>query len=160
MSENPVKPGSRFVYVTYIRTTPERLWAALTNSEFSKQYWLGVTAEADWRLGGSWQLVYPGGRTTDSGEIIEFEPPRHIAIRWRHEMNPDLIAEGWTRCTMDLEPVGDAVKLTISHSIDREDSKFIAAVSGGWPQILSNLKSILETGAPVLPERPARSSAA
>lgn len=149
------KPASRFVYVSYIQTTPKRLWSALTSPEFTRQYWLGVTVDADWKVGGSWKLTYPDGRTTDTGEITEFEPLKHLAIRWRHELRPELKAEGWSLCTMDLEPSGDAVKLTVTHTIEREDSKFIVAVSGGWPQILSNLKSFLETGAAVLQPRTA-----
>jgi uncharacterized protein YndB with AHSA1/START domain len=149
------KPASRFVYVTYIRTTLDRLWSALTSAEFARQYWLGVSVDADWKVGGFWKLTYPDGRTTDTGEIAEFEPPKRLAIRWRHELRPELKAEGWSLCTMDLEPSGDAVKLTVTHTIEREDSKFIVAVSGGWPQILSNLKSLLETGAAVLPPRTA-----
>jgi uncharacterized protein YndB with AHSA1/START domain len=147
------RPESRFVYVTYIRTTPERLWAALTSAEFTRQYWLGVAVDAEWKVGGLWKLTYPDGRTTDTGEIAEFEPSKRLAIRWRHELRPELKAEGWSLCTMEVEPTGDAVKLTVTHTIEREDSKFIGAVSGGWPQILSNLKSLLETGAAVLPPR-------
>lgn len=145
--------GSRFVYVTYIRTTPDRLWKALTSPEFTSQYWLGIRPEADWRVGGAWKLVRPDGTLADAGEITEFDPPRCLAIHWRHEMTPELKAEGWSTCTMVLEPTGEAVKLTVTHTIDRENSKFIVAVAGGWPQILSNLKSFLETGAVVLPAR-------
>jgi uncharacterized protein YndB with AHSA1/START domain len=146
-------PASRFVYVTYIRTTPERLWSALTSAAFIRQYWLGSGVDADWKLGGSWRLTLPDGRTSDSGEIVEFEPSKRLAIRWRNEFRPELKAEGWSLCTMDLEPSGEAVKLTVTHTMEREDSKFIGAVSGGWPQVLSNLKSLLETGATVLAPR-------
>ena len=149
------KPESRFVYVTYIKTTPERLWSALTSAEFSRQYWLGVSIDADWRVGGAWKLTYPDGRTTDSGQIVEFAPTTRLAIRWRHELRPELKAEGWSLCTMEIEPTSDAVKLTVTHTIEREASKLIVAVSGGWPQILSNLKSLLETGSAVLPPRTA-----
>jgi uncharacterized protein YndB with AHSA1/START domain len=138
--------GSRFVYVTYIRTTPERLWSALTTPETIRQYWLGFSPEADWKVGGSWKLVHSDGRVADSGEIVEFEPPRRMAIRWRHELFPELKAEGWSRCVMELEPMGDAVKLTLTHSMDHEGSTFIEKVSQGWPMILSYLKSLLETG--------------
>ena len=140
---------SSFVYVTYIRTTPERLWSALTSKEFAQQYWLGAYPEADWKVGGSWKLMFPDGRVADSGEIVAFEPSKRLSIRWRNE-KPELKAEGWSFCTMEIEPVGDAVKLTITHSIEREGSKLIDAVSDGWPQVLSNLKSLLETGAVVL----------
>jgi len=143
-------PRSSFVYVTYIRTTPERLWSALTDSEFAQQYWLGARSEAEWKTGGSWKLVFPDGRIGDTGEIIEFEPPQKLAIRWRNEFMPELKAEGWSLCTMELERAGEAVKLTVTHSIERENSKFIGAVSGGWPKILSNLKSLLETGSTIL----------
>jgi len=149
--------GSRFVYVTYIRTTPERLWSALTSPDFAQQYWLGARPEADWKVGGSWKLVFPDGRVADTGEIVEFEPAKRLSIRWRHEFMPELQAEGWSLCTMELEPAGDAVKLTVTHGMQREGSKFIGAVSGGWPQILSNLKSLLETGSVVLPPREFRS---
>jgi len=140
---------SSFVYVTYIRTTPERLWSALTSKEFAQQYWLGAYPEADWKVGGSWKLMFPDGRVADSGEIVAFEPSKRLRIRWRNE-NPELKAEGWSFCTMEIEPVGDAVKLTVAHSIELEGSKLIDAVSGGWPKVLSNLKSLLETGAVVL----------
>jgi len=148
-------PASQFVYVTYIRTTPDRLWSALTSAEFAHQYWLGARPEADWRVGGSWKITLPGGRLADAGEIVELERPRRIAIRWRHEMTPELKAEGWSMCTMELEPTGEAVKLTVTHRIEKSDSKFIGAVSVGWPQILSNLKSLLETGTVLLPHRSA-----
>jgi uncharacterized protein YndB with AHSA1/START domain len=144
---------SSFVYVSYIRTCPERLWSALTSPDFARQYWLGAHPEADWKVGGSWKLVFPDGRVADSGEIVEFEPPRRLGIRWRNEWMPEMKAEGWSLCTMELEPTGEAVKLTVTHSMEREGSKFIGAVSGGWPQILSNLKSLLETGSIVLPPK-------
>lgn len=143
-------PKSRFVYVTYIRTTPERLWAALTGKQFARQYWRGAWPEADWRVGGAWTLVFPDGRVGDSGEVVTCEPNRRLAIRWRNEFRPELKAEGWSLCTMEIERVDDAVKLTVTHSMDRDGSQFIGAVSEGWPQILSNLKSLLETGAVVL----------
>jgi uncharacterized protein YndB with AHSA1/START domain len=138
---------STFVYVSYIRTTPERLWSALTDSQFMKQYWFGNHCESQWTAGSSWNNVYPDGRITDSGEIIEAEPPRRLVIRWRHQDKPELKAEGDSLCTMELEPNGAAVKLSITHTIEREPSKFIVAVSGGWPKVISNLKSLLETGA-------------
>jgi uncharacterized protein YndB with AHSA1/START domain len=72
---------SRFVYVTYIRTTPERLWSVLTNPEFAQQYWRGAKPEAEWRAGGAWKLVLPDGRICDIGEIVEFEPAKRMAIR-------------------------------------------------------------------------------
>ena len=150
----PSPAESKFVYVTYIRTTAERLWAALTSGDFAQKYWLGARPEAEWRKGGAWRLDLPDGRVADAGEIVEFEPAKRLAIRWRHEWRPELKEEGWSLCTMEIEPAaGESVKLTVTHAVERENSKFIGAVSGGWPQILSNLKSLLETGAVVLPPR-------
>ena len=141
---------SRFVYVTYIRTSAEKLWAALTSPDFAEKYWRGARPVAHWKPGGAWKLVFPDGRVGDMGEIVEFEPEKRLAIKWRNEFKPEFKAEGWSLCTMEIEPMGDAVKLTVTHAIERADSKFIGAVSGGWPQVLSNLKSMLETGSVVL----------
>ncbi|HET7584980.1 MAG TPA: SRPBCC family protein [Gemmatimonadaceae bacterium] len=154
-------PRSTFVYVTYIRTTPEELWSALTDAEFMKQYWFGTHCESEWTAGSPWKMVYPDGRITDMGEIVESEPPRRLVIRWRNEFKPELKAEGESLCTMELEPVGAAVKLSITHTIEREHSKLIVAVSGGWPKIISNLKSLLETGSIALEQAyPAASASA
>src|SRR5579862_6495882 len=142
---------SIFVYVTYIRTTPERLWSALTEDvEFMKQYWFGTHCESKWTPGSPWKMVYPNGTVSDAGEIVEAVPPRRLVIRWQHQAKPELKAEGESLCTMELEPSGTAVKLSITHTIEREPSKLIEAVSGGWPKIISNLKSLVETGSAVL----------
>jgi uncharacterized protein YndB with AHSA1/START domain len=137
---------STFLYVTYIRTTAEKLWSALTDPATMKQYWFGMHQESDWLPGAAWKLVFPDGRIADRGEIVEAEPPRRLVIKWRNEFRPELQSEGYSHCTMEIEPVNEAVKLTITHTVERPDSKFIEAVSGGWPKILSNLKSLLETG--------------
>jgi len=141
---------SSFIYATFIRTTPEKLWAALTTSEFISQYWFGMNIESDWKVGSPWKLIYPDGRIADTGEILEIDPPRRLVLKWRNEFRPELKAEGYARCSMELEAQDNAVKLTINHTIERADSRFIEAVSGGWPRILSNLKSLLETGEIVL----------
>ncbi len=144
---------STFVYVTYIRTTPERLWSALTDdAEFMKKYWFGTRCESQWTAGSSWKMVSPAGQITDSGEIVEADPPRRLVIRWQHQSKAELKEEGESLCTMELEAIGPAVKLSITHTIERESSKLIGAVSGGWPKILSNLKSALETGSIALLE--------
>jgi len=143
---------SSFVHVVYIRTTPEKLWSALTDAEQMKEYWFGMHFKTDWKTGAQWQMIFPDGRVADTGEILELEPPKRIQLKWRNEFRPELKAEGFALCTIDLEPVGASVKLTLTHSIERTESKFIQAVSGGWPKILSNLKSLLETGQVVLTE--------
>ncbi len=137
---------SRFVYVTFIRTTPQTLWRALTSVEETPKYWFGVRHACDWKAGAAWKLVFPDGQVADTGEVIEFDSPRRLVLKWRNEFRPELKAEGYGRCEIDLEPVDGAVKLTVTHTMDRADSRYIEAVSGGWPRILSNLKSLLETG--------------
>jgi uncharacterized protein YndB with AHSA1/START domain len=137
---------SEFVYVIYIRTSPEQLWSALTSPDFMKQYWFGMHFQTDWKTGSSWRLLFPDGRVADTGEIVEIDPPRRLVLKWRNDFRPELKSEGYARCTIDLEPTPGAVKLTITHVMDRTESKFIEAVSGGWPRIVSNLKSLLETG--------------
>ncbi len=143
---------STFVYVTYIRTTPEKLWSALTDAEFMKQYWFGNHCESEWTPGSSWKNVHPHGHVSDAGEIVEADPPRRLVIRWQHQDKPELKAEGESFCTMELEPSGSAVKLSVTHTMEREPSKLITAVSGGWPKVLSNLKSLLESGVVALQE--------
>ena len=143
---------STFVYATYIRTTPEQLWSALTDPEFMKQYWFGMHCKSSFTTGSSWQLVGENGDVWDAGEIVEAVPPQRLVIRWEHQMRPELKAEGASLCAMELVPAGQAVKLTITHSIEREGSKLVEAVSGGWPKILSNLKSLLETGSVAVEE--------
>jgi uncharacterized protein YndB with AHSA1/START domain len=147
--------NATFIYVTFIRTTPERLWSALTSPEFTRKYWYGTHQESDWEAGSPWRLVFADGRVADTGEVVEIDPPRRLVLKWRNEFRPELKSEGYSRCTLALEPVDGAVKLTITHMMDRAESKFIEAVSGGWPQVLSNLKSLLETGEIVLKTKPA-----
>lgn len=143
---------STYVYVTYIRTTPHKLWSALTDPKFIEQYWFGMRAESAFTAGSPWKLVSGDGQVWDAGEIVEADPPRRLAIRWQHQMKPELKAEGASLCIMELEPEGTAVKLTVTHSVERDPSKFILAVSGGWPKVLSNLKSLLETGSIAIQE--------
>ena len=153
-------PRSTFVYVAYIRTTPEKLWSALTDdTEFMKEYWFGTYCESEWTAGSSWKHLSPDGQILDAGEIVEADPPRRLVFRWQNQNKPELNAEGMSVCTMELERSGPAVKLSITHTIERDTSKFIAAVSGGWPKVISNLKSLLETGSAALEEPYAVASA-
>ena len=99
---------STFVYVTYIRTTPEKLWSALTDAAFQTKYWFGMHCESGWTAGSPWKLVAPGGQVFDAGEIVEAERPRRLVIRWQHQHRPELKAEGASLCTMELEPSGTA----------------------------------------------------
>ena len=145
-------PQSQFVYVTYIRATPEALWEALTAPEFTQKYWFGIVQECEWKPGAPWKILFKDGRVADTGEIVEIDPPRRMVIKWRNEFRPELKEEGYSRCVFEIEKMGEASKLTISHSIAKDNSKFIEAVSGGWPRILSNLKSLLETATVTLPD--------
>lgn len=137
---------SSFVYVTYIRTTPEKLWEALTDSQLVRKYWFEATIECGWKRGSPWKMLFPDGRIADMGEILEIDPPRSVVIRWQNEWKLEFKAEGPTRCTIELQPVDHAVRLTITHEIDRPESELIKALSAAWPITISNLKSLLETG--------------
>jgi uncharacterized protein YndB with AHSA1/START domain len=147
-----IENRSHFVYVTFIRTTPEKLWEALTDPRFIRQYWFGGTIDSSWKKGAPWSLKKSDGQTDTAGEVLEIDPLRRVVIRWQNERLPELAAEGPSRCTIEVEPKGNAVKLTITHEIERANSKLITAVSGGWPLVLSNLKSLLETGAVAITE--------
>jgi uncharacterized protein YndB with AHSA1/START domain len=140
---------SRFVYVTYIRTTPEKLWNALIDPQFTRQYWCETWQDCEWKPGASWRVMAPDGRVGDSGEILEIEPHRRLVLTWRNELFAEVRAEGYSRLTYELEPKGEAVKLTLIHEIDKPDSKLIESTSTGWPMILASLKSFLETGEPL-----------
>jgi uncharacterized protein YndB with AHSA1/START domain len=140
---------SSFVYVIYIRTTPEKLWRALTEPEFTKQFWAGTWQECDWKVGAPWKIMIPDGRVADSGEVLEIEPMKRLVLSWRNEFRPELMPEGHSRLTYLLEQQDDMVKLTVMHEMDKPGSKLIEAVSQGWPAILSSLKSLLETGEPL-----------
>ncbi len=141
--------GSRFVYVTYIRTTAEKLWQALIEPEFTRRFWFECWQESAWKAGASWRLMLPDGRVGDSGEIVEIEPQRRLVVSWRNEFKPEMREEGHSRLTYELAEHGGPVKLTVIHEMDRAGSKLIEAVSGGWPLILASLKSLLETGEPL-----------
>jgi uncharacterized protein YndB with AHSA1/START domain len=144
MTGDSAKPS--FVYVTYIRSTPEKVWEALTTQEFTKKYWFGASLRSDWKVGSDWKIEFEDGRIADTGKIVEFDPPKRLVIgNWVNQFRPEVKAEGASICTIELEPAGEAVKVTITHVA--QGPKFIEAVSGGWPKIMSNLKSLLETGA-------------
>src|SRR5437763_1225426 len=138
--------NSRFVYVTYIRTTPEKLWKALIDPEFTRKYWSETVQKCDWKPGSPWRNTGPGGRLADQGKILEFDPSKRLVLTWQNELFPHLKEEGHSRLTYELEKKGTSVKLTVVHEMDKPQSKLIDAVSTGWPHILSSLKSLLETG--------------
>ena len=138
-----------FVYVTYIETTPAKLWEALTSSEFSKRYWWDTSVVSDWKVGSPFSLVL-NGKTTDVGEILEADPPRRLCYSFRHILNEAARNERPSRVTFVLEPHGKLVKLTLIHEDFAENSVILDGISKGWPAIMSSLKSMLETGQPLI----------
>ena len=138
-----------FVYVSYIETTPAKLWEALTSSEFSKRYWWDTSVVSDWKVGSPFSLVL-NGKTTDVGEILEADPPRRLCYSFRHILNEAARNERPSRVTFVLEPHGKLVKLTLMHEDFAENSVILDGISKGWPAIMSSLKSLLETGQPLI----------
>lgn len=141
---------STYVYSSYIRTTPKKLWQALTSPEFQKQYFGNASFDTNWKKGSDWKLGFPDGTIADSGKVLESKPYKKIVLSWQHQMDAKAKAEGFARCTMELKVVKDIVKLTITHEMNRPNSKLIKNVSQGWPFIISNLKSMLESGKPIM----------
>ncbi len=148
-----------FVYVTYINTTPDRLWQALTDPAFTKRYW-GVTFDTDWAKGSTMTWTDPGGPIADPEQmVLESDPYRRLSYSW-HTFTPEwaagnnipeeqraaFAAEPRSKVTFSLEPYGSAVKLTVVHDDFPEDSAVLGGITDGWPSILSSLKSLLETG--------------
>jgi uncharacterized protein YndB with AHSA1/START domain/DNA-binding transcriptional ArsR family regulator len=148
-----------FVYTTYIRTTPERLWQALTDPAFTARYW-GITFETDWRPGSTMTWVQAGVTIADPEQVIlESEPYRRLSYTW-HSFTPEfadaidlndeardrIAAEPRSKVTFEIEPLGDRVKLTVLHDTADPDSLVTSMVSSGWPRVLSDLKTLLETG--------------
>ena len=135
-----------FVYVTYIETTPEKLWEALTSSEFSKRYWFDTEVKSDWKVGSPFALVM-NGTTTDVGEILQVDRPRRLSYTFHHVLSEAACNERPTKVTFNLEPHGKLVKLTLTHEDFEDGSVILDGISKGWPAILSSLKSLLESGA-------------
>jgi uncharacterized protein YndB with AHSA1/START domain len=137
-----------FVYVTYIETTPEKLWQALTDGDFTKRYWFGVRLRSDWKVGSSFEMVRDDGSVSDAGRVVECDPPRRLAYTFI-SLSDTYKGEVPALATFELEPYGKLVKLTLTHQGFTEGGKFLPAVAKGWPAILSGLKSMLETGKPL-----------
>jgi uncharacterized protein YndB with AHSA1/START domain len=136
-----------FVYVTYIETTPEKLWHALTDGDFTERYWFGARLESDWKVGSRFAMVRDG-TVGDAGEVLECDPPRRLSYTFVN-LSERYRDERPARATFVLEPYGKLVKLTLTHEGFDQGSRMLPAISKGWPAILSSLKSILETGRPL-----------
>src|SRR5215470_11632714 len=141
------KPAT--VYTIYIASTPEKVWEALTSAEFSRKYFFGNAVEVELKVGGKYVVRQPDGTLHISGEVVECDPPKKLTFNFNW---PALIEKlGPTLVSYEIEPAGDAVRLTMTESHDRPLSDDI--LSGGrqgWPAILSSLKSLLETGQPLV----------
>jgi uncharacterized protein YndB with AHSA1/START domain len=135
-----------FVYVSYIRASQQAVWNALIDPDFTEKYWSGTRLEADWRVGGKVTLRDPKAGVTDTGEVLVWDPPRKLAYSFSVAFDPVFAAEGHSRVSFELEATGEVVKLTLIHDGFPMDSKVLAAVSQGWPSILSSLKSLMEGG--------------
>jgi uncharacterized protein YndB with AHSA1/START domain len=143
--------NDKFVYVTYIRTTPDKLWDALLKPEFQRQWFWGTTLLSDWKKGSPWKMVKGDGTLDTTGKIVDIDKGHKLVMTWANESFPELKAEGASQVSFEMVQKGDIMQLTVVHEIAREKSKLIEKVSGGWPMVLSSLKTMLETSA-VLPD--------
>jgi uncharacterized protein YndB with AHSA1/START domain len=139
------------VYTIYIASTPQKVWQALTSAEFSRNYFFGNAIEVDLRVGGAYIVRRPDGALHVSGEVIECDPPRKLTVTFNVNW-PMLIEKlGPTLVTYEIEPAGSAVRLTLTEAHDRPiDDDILEGGRQGWPAILSSLKSLLETGEPLV----------
>jgi uncharacterized protein YndB with AHSA1/START domain len=135
------------VYVTYIAATPEKVWQALTDPAFTRQYFGGFAVDVEPRNGGAFRLLYPDGRVHIAGEVLDWSPPKRFSCTWLVEGMKAFAELPVCIVTYDIEPAGEAVRLTMTeaHSWDVPDA-ILAGGRSGWPAILSGLKSLLETG--------------
>jgi uncharacterized protein YndB with AHSA1/START domain len=132
------------VFEIYIKTTPESLWEAITDPEMRRRYNFGVAAVSDWQPGSRYALSHPRGGEIATGEILEADPPHRLVQSFMALWSEDVKREGTSRVTWEIEPVGDSCRLTVTHDQLREDAN--GELYGGWPMILSGLKTLLETG--------------
>ena len=138
------------VYTIYIASTPEKVWEALTSAEFSRKYFFGNAVEVDLRVGGAYIMRTPDGSLHISGEVIECDPPKKLTVTFNVNW-PALVERlGPTLVTYQIEPAGDAVRLTMTELHDRPiGDDILSGGRAGWPVMLSSLKSLLETGKPL-----------
>ncbi len=136
------------VYVHHIRTTPEKVWQALTDPAFTERFWYGTRLESDWQVGSPITFVKPEGMgDPDRGKVLVADRPRTLSFEWTEIGYAPLKGERPSRATFTIEPETDGVKLTLVHDQFDEGSKVMEAMKNGWPAILGNLVKTLEGGA-------------
>ena len=136
--------GTMTVFEIYIKTTPERLWEAITDGETRKKYSFGVGTESEWTQGSEYRSAVPGIVDIASGENVEVDPPRRLVQTFTALWSEDVRKEGVSRVTWEIEPVGNSCRLQVTH--DQLGEAANNELWGGWPMILSGLKTLLETG--------------
>jgi uncharacterized protein YndB with AHSA1/START domain len=143
-------PKPQFVYVTYIQTTPEKVWAALQDPEMTKQYWGLHKNVSDWKAGSRWtHQDYETNAVRVTGQVLEAEPPKKLVVSWGHPEGSPGAAEQPSKVTFLIEPFMGTVRLTVMHDELVEGGVTMKGITQGWPAILSSLKSLLETGQPL-----------
>jgi uncharacterized protein YndB with AHSA1/START domain len=133
-----------FVYTTYIETSAEKLWQALTDGDFTERYWFGHRVTSDWQVGSTYRFANQGQPMVE-GKVLVSDPPRRLAYSW-DVVKPGVARERTSRVTFDLMPRGKVIKLIVTHNEFDESGTTLRDVSAGWPMVLASLKSILETG--------------
>jgi uncharacterized protein YndB with AHSA1/START domain len=139
----------RHVYQVFIRTTPERLWQAITDPAFTERYFFQTRVDAAWRRGSAVQYWMADGRLAVEGEVVEVDPPRRLVTTWSFRYSDDLAGDPPSRVTWEIEPLGETCKLTLVHDDFASETPTFRSVGQGWPMVLSSLKSLLETGEPL-----------
>ncbi|MGH7717589.1 MAG: SRPBCC family protein [Gemmatimonadaceae bacterium] len=144
-----------FVYVTYIATTPDKVWRALVDTDVMRRYWVDPISNApahenvsDWKPGSRWEhrRVDEAGTVDMVGKVVESTPPRRLVVTWARPKDAE-DASKHSRVTFDIEPHGGGlVRLTVTHEDLEGDPQMLEGISSGWPKVLSNLKTLLETG--------------
>lgn len=132
----------KLVYTTIIRSTPKKTWDAITKPQFARQYWMGLANVSDWKVGSKWEHTTKEGEVWVAGKVLESEPPKRLVMTW---FDPDDVKDE-SQVTFEIEKFKDMVCLVVTHEKFKKGSTMAGKVAGGWPRVLSSLKSFLETG--------------